>query len=190
MKSVTSKMVKTLLILLLVSISGACWAQSMLKMPVSLPRQNGTVGDFLKDLNKLPGIAISYSSQVVDLSKQAELSGNERTVEDILRSVLRSQPLKIIEQNGKIFLAPTSPVKRKFTISGYITDKETGERLIGASVYIPSKQAGTTSNVYGFFSITLDQDSLEIQASYAGYFPLLTSIDLQQDMELNIAMER
>src|SRR5690349_8205622 len=100
MKSVSSKMVRPLLILFLLSITGTCLAQSMLKMPVSLSRQTGTVAEFLDDLNKLPGIAISYSSQVVDLSKRTELNGNEKILEDVLRSVLRSQPLKIVEQNG------------------------------------------------------------------------------------------
>ena len=45
-------------------------------------------------------------------------------------------------------------IRKKFTLRGFVTDKESGERLIGASIYIPSKKAGTTSNVYGFFSIT------------------------------------
>jgi hypothetical protein len=190
MKSVSSKMVKPLLVLLLLSVTMAAHAQNVLKTPVTLPRQNGTVADFLDDLNKLPGIVISYSSETVNLSKKIELTGNEKTVEEILRSVLKLQPLKIVEQNGKIFLVPETPVKRKFTISGYITDKESGERLIGASIYIPSKQAGTTSNVYGFFSITIDQDSLALQTSYAGYFPSMNSINLQHDAQLNIAMER
>jgi hypothetical protein len=190
MKSVSSRMMKRLLVLLLISITGTCVAQSMLKTPVTLPRQNGTVAEFLNDLNKLPGIVISYSSEVVDLTKKIELNGNEKTVEDVLHSVLKLQVLKIVELNGKIFLVPDIPVKKKYTISGYITDKLTGERLIGASIYVSSKKAGTTSNVYGFFSITLDQDSLEMQTSYAGYFPLLTAVNLQGDVQVNIAMER
>ncbi|HEX6192379.1 MAG TPA: TonB-dependent receptor plug domain-containing protein, partial [Chitinophagaceae bacterium] len=150
----------------------------------------GTTGEFLDDLNKLPGIVISYSSEVVNLQKQVQLTGHEKTLEDHLRTVLRSQPLKFVEQQGKIFLVPDSPVKKKFTLRGFITDRESGERLIGASIYIPAKKAGTTSNVYGFFSITLEEDSLEIHTTYAGYFPRIVSLDLLEDVEVNIAMER
>lgn len=181
---------KIFFLLLFMLASAACLAQTVLKMQVSLPRQSGTVSEFLSDLNQLPGVNISYSSEVVDLAKQVQLSGHERTVEDFLRSVLRSQNLKIVEQNGKVFLTPGASVKKKFTISGYISDRESGERLIGASVFIPAKNAGTTSNVYGFFSITLEQDSLQLQASYAGYFTASPTIVLQQDTVLNIVLER
>lgn len=183
-------MMKFRLLLLLVLVSGICHAQTILKTPVSLPRQNGTTGEFLDDLNKLPGIVISYSSEVVNLSKQVQLTGQEKTLEDHLRTILRSQPLKFVEQQGKIFLVPETPVKKKYTLRGFVTDRESGERLIGASIYIPSRHAGTTSNVYGFFSITLDQDSLEIHMTYAGYFPRIVTLDLQQDLEVSIAMER
>lgn len=177
-------------LLMLLVMSVACLSQTILKMPVALPRQSGTVGEFLSDLNKIAGVAISYSSEVVDLEKQVKLTGNEKTVEDILRSILKTQTLKIVEQNGKVFLVPGTPVKKKFTISGYISDRESGERLIGASVFMPSKNAGTTSNVYGFFSITVEQDSLQLQTSYAGYFPASAAVNLSNDTVLNILLER
>src|SRR5688572_13301160 len=183
-------MMKIRLFLLFLLVAGVCQAQTILKTPVSLTRQSGTTGEFLDDLNKIPGIVISYSSEVVNLSKPVQLTGQEKILEDYLRTILRSQPLKFVEQQGKIFLVPDSPIKKKFTLRGFITDKESGERLIGASIYIPSKKAGTTSNVYGFFSITLEQDSLEIHSTYAGYFPQIVSLDLQQDMEVSIAMDR
>jgi outer membrane receptor for ferrienterochelin and colicin len=187
MKSAFSKIFFLALFML---ASAACFAQTVLKMPVSLSRQSGTVGQFLSDLNQLSGVSISYSSEVVDLGKKVQLSGNEKTLEDVLRSILRGQSLKIVEQNGKVFLTPGAAVKKKFTISGYISDRESGERLIGASVFVPAKNAGTTSNVYGFFSITLEQDSVQLQASYAGYFSASSTISLQQDTVLNITLER
>jgi hypothetical protein len=183
-------MQRTFCLLMFLLMCAACHAQNILKMPVALPRQSGTVGEFLSDLNKVPGVAISYSSEVVDLEKQVQLTGNERTVEDILRSILKAQTLKIVEQNGKVFLVPGTPVKKKFTISGYISDRESGERLIGASVFIPSKNAGTTSNVYGFFSITVEQDSLQLQTTYAGYFPASAAVGLKNDTVFNIRLER
>ena len=42
---------------------------------------------------------------------------------------------------------------QKFTISGSIKAKNSGEHLIGASVYnVPTAQ-GTTANNYGFYSL-------------------------------------
>jgi hypothetical protein len=177
------------LLLLFLLISGVCQAQTILKTPVTLLRYQGTVGEFLNDLNRVPGIVINYSSEVVDLTKQVQLTREEKTVEDFLRTILRLQPVRYLEQNGKIFLAPEG-VKKKHTVSGYVTDKESGERLIGASVYIPSKKIGTTSNAYGFFSITLDADSVEVQTTYAGYFSNRSQLHLGNDINLDVPLER
>ena len=45
--------------------------------------------------------------------------------------------------------------QQKFTISGTIRSQKTGETIIGAS--IRAGNAGTTSNDYGFVSLTLEK---------------------------------
>lgn len=58
---------------------------------------------------------------------------------------------------------------KNHTISGYVTDVQTGERLIGATVLDMRSGAGTVTNVNGFYSLTLSADSVELQAGYVGY---------------------
>ena len=55
------------------------------------------------------------------------------------------------------------------TVSGYVLDAKTGERLIGATVLDTYSGAGTTTNVNGFYSLTLPSDSVQLQAGYVGY---------------------
>ena len=62
----------------------------------------------------------------------------------------------------------TTPVS-KYTISGYIEDARSGEKLIGANVFDAERQVGTTTNMYGFFSLTLPVDSISLSISYIGY---------------------
>ena len=57
------------------------------------------------------------------------------------------------------------------TISGYVTDVQTGERLIGATVVDTRTGVGTVTNVNGFYSLTLRSDSVRLQAGYVGYTP-------------------
>ncbi len=59
--------------------------------------------------------------------------------------------------------------QNNFTISGYIEEAETGEKLIGATVYDFKSKKGTISNDYGFFSLTIPIDSVDIRISYIGY---------------------
>ncbi len=72
------------------------------------------------------------------------------------------------------------------TVSGYVQDAESGEKLIGANLFVPSLAAGTITNAYGFFSLTLPGDSASVRVSYIGYRTTVVSFTLAQDLEFNI----
>lgn len=180
---------KKSLVFIYLLICFACQGQSLLNKPMSLQRKEGTVAEFLDDLNKQPGVSISYSSNVVRLDRKVFVSGDEKTVAEYLQSILQGQRIRWFEQRDKIVLVPDDRAKNKFTISGFITDKKSGERMIGASVFIPSLRVGTTSNTYGFFSITLERDSFELQVSYAGYYTWSARLFLENDVTLQIGIE-
>jgi TonB-dependent Receptor Plug Domain/CarboxypepD_reg-like domain len=78
---------------------------------------------------------------------------------------------------------------QRFTLSGFITDKASGERLKGVSVMVPGKNVGTTSNNYGFFSITLPADSIDLVVSFSGYQPYEQKLYLSQNLELAVGLE-
>jgi hypothetical protein len=77
--------------------------------------------------------------------------------------------------------------QNRFTISGYIREKGSQEQLIGVNVYLPNSSIATTSNTYGFYSLTLPaQDSLTLVFSFVGYQRIEKRISLQKNLELNI----
>lgn len=60
----------------------------------------------------------------------------------------------------------------RITFSGFVQDAQTGEKLLGAAVYVAGGQVGTTTNAAGFYSLTLPaQDSVRLSASYLAYQP-------------------
>lgn len=77
---------------------------------------------------------------------------------------------------------------QKFTISGFISDAETGEKLIGASVYTQQNYQGTTSNNYGFFSLTLPSDTYNIVVSYVGFSAQKAKVNLNQNITVNFEL--
>jgi hypothetical protein len=77
-------------------------------------------------------------------------------------------------------LQAQSSEKDKRTISGYVKDSKNGEKLIGVNVYIKGTTIGTTTNEYGFYSITLAKGTYDLVASYIGYMPLVKPIDLSE----------
>ncbi len=74
---------------------------------------------------------------------------------------------------------------QKYTISGYVEDTKTGEKLISASVYDTKTMKGTTTNTYGFFSLTLPKGEVVLTFSYMGYTTVSKTIDLTKDVIIN-----
>src|SRR6218665_4067799 len=77
---------------------------------------------------------------------------------------------------------------QKYTISGYVSDKKTQEKLIGAVVYDARSKSATTTNTYGFFSLTLKSDSVKLLTSYIGFASQGKTFFLSENMSINIAL--
>ncbi len=93
--------------------------------------------------------------------------------------------LVLIGLAGSVW-AQTDPVH---TLSGYVEDAASGEKLIGAVLYEPTLQKGATTNRYGFFSLTLSAGSLQVVVFHIGYQSDTLATRLDQDRQLTIALQ-
>lgn len=185
-------MIKQLLILVLLCMGCQSNSQSLLNLPVKVSRQSGTVGEMLAELDKHDGVSLVYSSSYISLGKAVQLTGREHTLGDHLSAILKDQPVKWIEQGSQVLLVfdERSPYRKKVTISGFISDSKSGERLIAASVYALNKKVGTTSNSYGFFSLTLDRDSIHLIISHSGHIAIPVSFFPEEDTVMQLSLEQ
>lgn len=78
---------------------------------------------------------------------------------------------------------------QKFTISGYVRDKKSGEDLPSANVFVEELKKGTSTNNYGFFSLTLPKGIYTIKISYIGYGDVTKKINLDKDVKINFALD-
>ena len=86
-------------------------------------------------------------------------------------------------------LLPAIAFSQKYTISGTIRDGTSGESLIGATTYIATLETGTTSNTYGFYSISAPaSDSITVIFSYLGYEAQVKKIYFNKNYKLDIAL--
>jgi len=74
------------------------------------------------------------------------------------------------------------------TISGVVKDASTGETLIGCNVYLGDGSTGTTTNDYGFYSLTVTEDTVLITFSFIGYQPAYYKFYLRKDTLLDIQL--
>ena len=77
----------------------------------------------------------------------------------------------------------------KITISGYVREAGSQELLIGVNIYIKGTQVGTTTNNYGFYSLTIPQQEAEVVFSYVGYSPQLIKQKFTEDLVKNIYLK-
>lgn len=88
-----------------------------------------------------------------------------------------------------LFSLSTSLLAQKSTINGYVEDALTGEKLIGANVFEKSSLKGTSTNVYGFYSLTLQHDTITIISSFVGYQPAIIKLRLKSDTTIKFRLE-
>jgi hypothetical protein len=79
--------------------------------------------------------------------------------------------------------------QEKVTLNGYIKDAKNGEELIGVTIYIPELKAGTVTNAYGFYSITISKGVYDMQFSFVGYKTVKLNLNLTKDELRNIELE-
>jgi outer membrane receptor for ferrienterochelin and colicin len=90
----------------------------------------------------------------------------------------------------QIVITSTKPKeKKRYTISGYVEDETSGERLISVTVYSPEHQEGTTTNEYGFYSITLPEGETEIRVRYIGCEEVRKKLKLTKDQHTSIKLK-
>ena len=89
-----------------------------------------------------------------------------------------------------LLVASTSLLgQNQYTISGYISDEATGEALIGANIWAPTQRVGTSSNVYGFYSLTLPEGTHVVRLQYLGYATMNFEIELTENIDQNFEMK-
>jgi hypothetical protein len=74
------------------------------------------------------------------------------------------------------------------TITGYITNKDTKEPVSGVTVFIQKLLAGTISNEYGFYTLTIPRGTHLVKFSFIGMREKLVNLDLYGAGELNVDM--
>lgn len=77
----------------------------------------------------------------------------------------------------------------QFTVSGFIEDTQSKERLPGVNIYEAKSQRGTTSNAFGFYSMTLtSSDTVVLRFSFIGYKSKIVKVNLPINTTLNIQL--
>jgi hypothetical protein len=138
-------------------------------------------------------IFVSRFAIKTDLPRNFFEPGNENP-SDINADQYADEPgkakLKISAENKlfEIGLKTTKPLTGKATISGYVRDVQSGETIVGASIYIDTPSIIVNSNQYGYFSLTIPKGRHVIKISSTGMQETKRQILLYSDGKLDIEL--
>jgi len=78
---------------------------------------------------------------------------------------------------------------QKYTLNGYVSDIETGEKLVSATIVVDNKNAVLT-NEYGYYSITINSsNSVNISANLLGYSSVNKEVTLKDNLTINFELK-
>jgi hypothetical protein len=78
---------------------------------------------------------------------------------------------------------------KRHTISGKLSDLHSGEALVGATIFVRELKTGAVSDVYGNYSITLNEGRFTLIYSYIGYSTIEKPVELNKDLRISLELD-
>jgi len=179
--------VKALSVLLVLAAICPLRAQQIPLPVVDFSCQNCLPADALVLLSRQSGINIVFNDRFFSRCPPLNIEAQQEPLQNVVErlSACARVSFKVIDQQI-IFFRKTS----KYTLSGYVQDAESGERLIGATLRtLDGKEGGAVTNEFGFFSGRFEEaELLRVRVTMVGYQPQVLPIHLDVDRVLNIRL--
>jgi TonB-linked SusC/RagA family outer membrane protein len=145
-------------------------SETLLSERVQLKVDNVTLKDALKEIERQSDFTFLYNDASIDVNQVVTVSTKEVTVKEILDAILQNKGINYTIIDNQIVLTKASSVKmqEKKTITGKVTDSETGEGLPGVSVVEKGTNNGSITDLDGNYTLNVAEDAT-ITVTYVGY---------------------
>ena len=174
-----------------------------LRKPVSIQMENVPLKQALREVARQGQIGLSYSPSLVPEEREVTLRLNQGAVADALRQLLRDTDLKVLvsskqeivivrrpdeEGGGESAIIEVPEVKalsstdrvvvaQEQTITGQVTDSQTGIPIPGVNVVVPNTSIGAATDADGRYAIDVPDEADSLEFSAVGYQPRTVPID-------------
>ena len=150
-----------------------------------------TLREVLFDISEEAAVTIAFQEEIFPGDSLINFKVNQTEVGEVLVYLLDRHHVKykIVGSQIVLYKDEYRNSDEKITISGYITDLQSGESLVSSNVYLYDKTAGTVSNEYGFYSFTLPKGVQRIYYSYLGYNLGIKEVSLTNDTTINVSLD-
>jgi len=175
--------------LITVFLTSSVYAQPQDLKKIYLAQEQYKVEEILNILETEFDQVVSHSLSAEDLHKIIVLSVGNYGLEDLLAGALPGNGYEYSRQKGKVLIRSIrseSPKGSKVTLRGNIIDAQTGEALIGATIYVKELRDGVVSNKYGFYSLTVPAGNYVVVVAYLGYQSKVMTLEFGSNTRLDL----
>jgi len=167
---------------------------------ISVRFQNTPLEEALQTIADRAGISFSYSPQAIGADRLVTMKSNRTHLPDLLDQLLTPMGIgyEYLEQQYVLRPMTSDELARPqtsvqpaviYTISGFIREKQGGEALVGANIYARGTSFGTTTNSYGFYSLTLPEGEYLVVFSFLGYREQVQEIILRGHLLISPSLD-
>ena len=182
---------RLLWILLLISLSRhQLSAQNLVDTKVSVSFKNYSIHHCIKTIERVSGLSFSYNLNAIrHESATVTASFEQETVGAVLDEIFKNTALEYKEIAGQVTIYVNINKRNAVSLSGYIVDKSSREKIVGARLYFPDIKTGCVSNPYGFYHINLTKGEFDIIISSVGMQTITRQISIENNIMLNFELE-
>ena len=170
-------------------------AERQLQKRISIHKENATLQEVLDEIARKGDLQLVFSETFIPTKRIISVSLDNVPAGEALQKVLAQSSTNFRVTNaGQIVLVPSEampPAQQNQSnfgkITGIVYDKETGNPLIGANVYLENTSYGAATDEDGVFIINdVPPGEYKVVVSYIGYAKQSTYISLEANDKVKL----
>ena len=161
----------------------------VLNTRISLKIKKQSMVEILNAIEAKAGVTFNYNSKIIPPGLY-NINAKDEELSNVLVQLLKPHKLGFSILYGKnIVISKQEKKISRYTISGYVNDEYTGEKLIGVSIHSRKGTETCLSNQDGFYSLTMFSDSIQLVFEMPGYQNKVMGFKLGNNLVLNVQLK-
>ena len=136
-----------------------------------------------------------FNEKLLDTERKVNINENNQLIDVVLGHLFAGTDVRYTIVDRKIILAPDYLIKstdanafmQQQTITGKVTDSQTGEPMIGVNISVKGTSVGAISGADGMFSLSVPDRKATLVFSFIGY--VSQEVPLAGQTVMNIALK-
>lgn len=170
-------------------------AKSFHDITMSISLKGATLSEIFKRMEKETGLRFLYNlDAIIDSGYRLSLDFSDATVADVLNEVARQTGLTFRQINRTVSVGVNDlrkpqqvvGVVQQDTVTGIVTDAESGEPLPGVNISVEGTVSGTATGLDGDFELMVSDLQQVLVVSYIGYITQRVQLEGRDDLNIQL----